>query len=353
MANGSISKRADGRYELQLMLGKSIDGKRIRKSFYGKTKREVQEKRDAYLEAKARGETEIKNMSMEDWAVKWAETYKKNTVSYSTYKTTYMYVINNYIIPFFGQTRVKDIKKIDVQALFNKYDKKSSSVTDKIRKVLNAIFEEAIENDLCVKNPCKGIKLGKYKKVKEKRTYNQEDRDMVYSYAKNHKYGVGIVIMLATGIRRGELLALRWIDIDLDNDILHVKHAIKADGSFGEPKSVDSIRDIPFDKDLHDYLLKIKDDGFVIKNLNGAYLNPANYDKRHYNKFMQDMNKFFNNKIEILSAHELRHTFGTLLRKNGVDIYTIQKVMGHSDIRVTAEVYVQNDIEVLRERLKI
>lgn len=57
--------------------------------------------------------------------------------------------------------------------------------------------------------------------------------------------------------------------------------------------------------------------------------------------------------IPILTPHELRHTYGTLLRENGVDIYTIQKVMGHSDISVTADIYVHNDINVLRKQMKL
>lgn len=173
------------------------------------------------------------------------------------------------------------------------------------------------------------------------------------NYAKTHQYGVGIWIMLSTGIRRGELLALSWNDIDLDNDILHVRHAIKGDGSFGKPKSDAGIRSIPFGKELHDYLLNHKRTGYVIQNQNGNYFEPTNYDKRHYKKFMNDMHEYYNGEVKTLTAHELRHTYGTLLRAKGVDIYTIQKVMGHSDIRVTADIYVANDLDVLKEKLML
>ena len=345
------TKRTDGRIEIQIIVGKTDDGKYIRKSFYGKTVKEAKEKCRKWQDDKARNEAELKNISMSDWAIKWAETYKKNTVSYVTYKTTYLYVINNYIIPYFGQTKLRDIRRIDVQGLFNSCSDKSSAVRDKIRKVLSAIFDEAIENDLCTKNPCKGIKLGKYTRVVKKKTYNMLQRELVLYYAAQHENGIGIYLMLTTGIRRGELLALSWDDIDLKNDILYVRHAVKGDGSFGEPKSAAGIRAIPFDNRLHEYLVQRKDTGFVIKNQTGGYMYPTNYDKRVYNKFMDDMTDYYRHKIKRLTAHELRHTYGTLLRARGVDIYTIQKVMGHADIRVTAEIYVENDLDVLRKNL--
>lgn len=356
MADGSVTRRKDGRYELQIIIGKTLDGKFKRKSFYGKGPREVKRKRDEWLENQAKGKADLKTSSMEAWAMRWAETYKKPTVSPSTYKNTYINYIKNYIIPYFGVAAPKDITPADVQNFFNIHNDLSSAVLDKIKKVLNQIFESAIDNDLCIKNPCRNIKLPPYKKKNEKHAYTQAQANMVKEYAKNHPFGMDIIILLETGIRRGELLALKWSDIDFQNNLMYVKKAVTSSGEIGAPKSAAGVRVIPFSHELHDFLISKKPqkaDQYVIESKTGGYMQQNNWDKRHRMKFMEDMLQFYNNKIPALTAHELRHTFGTLLHARGVDIYTIQKVMGHSDIRVTADTYIHNDINVLQKAMKL
>ncbi len=350
-SDGTIRKRADGRYELQIVTGKTLDGKYTRKSFYGSGPREVKQKRDAWLEKQARHEAVDQHMGFDEWALRWAKTYKHASVSDSTYKAIIRY-ITNYLIPYFKNARLADIKTADVQNFFNQNMDKSSATLDKLKKELNQIFEAAIDNDLCFKNPCRSIKLPTYKKVLEKRVYTQAQSEKVIEFAKSHPFGMGVLLILSTGIRRGELLALQWEDFDFDRKTITVKQAINASGQISHPKTEAGNRTIPFSNGLREYLEPFRGSGYLISNNNGSYMHPNNWDKRRLKPFMLDMHTQYQD-IPILTAHELRHTYGTLLREQGIDIYTIQKVMGHADIQVTADVYVHNDIDVLRKAMHL
>lgn len=349
-SDGTIKKRKDGRYELQIVVGKTLNGKYLRKSFYGNGPRDVKMKRDIWLEKNARNELLSKEIGFSEWALQWVETYKKPNIAITTYKNTYLNYINNYFICYFKNVKLSDIKPVDIQSFFNLHADKSSSVLDKLKKVLNQIFEAAIDNDLCCKNPCRGIKLPVYTKIKEKKVYTKRQADIVLEFAKTHKFGLGIIIILKTGLRRGELLALTWNDIDLDNNVLMVRHAVTSSDVIGNPKTDAGKRDIPFDSMLRTELIKNKSEGYVIKNNKNSFMQSNNWNNRYLRPFMQDLHKAHQD-IPELSAHELRHTYGTLLREAGVDIYTIQKVMGHSDIKVTADTYVHNDLSVLKRNM--
>lgn len=167
---------------------------------------------------------------------------------------------------------------------------------------------------------------------------------------KHGKYD--IVIMLNTGIRRSELLGLKWSDIDFNENIMHIQRAVvqtKGKILIDKPKSVTSDRIIPFSEKFGKYLKSCINENIYIMGTSEPQ-SPSTYSAG-FSKFMKLMNKEIG--IPILTPHELRHTYGTLKREDGVDIYTIQKIMGHSDISVTASIYVHNDIEVLRKQLKL
>lgn len=349
MADGSITKRKDGRYELRIYEGKDLSGKRIRKSFYGSSKKEVRQKYDEYREKQLSHQQLSKNITFTEWASKWLLSYKKDKVREYTYVNTYKRPVENYLIPFFGDIYLKDIKQIHIQQFFNKHSDLAVATLKKFKVSLNDIFEKAIDNDLCYKNPVKGVTLNSEKVKQEKNVYTSEQQNKAIEWCISNDM-IDMLILLKTGLRRGELLGLRWSDIDLENKTVSVKQAVTPKAQAGSEidlklKSESSMRTIPIDDVLVGILKKHKSDGYVLNEIS-----PNNYAKAFKRK-MERMSSECD--IPILTPHELRHTYGTLLRENGVDIYTIQKVMGHSDIKVTAEIYVHNDIEVLRKAMRI
>jgi integrase len=213
------------------------------------------------------------------------------------------------------------------------------------------MFDAAIDNDLCYKNPVKNIKFQHVSDSAVKKVWTKEQAETAEKYAR-HCWCLDIFLYLHTGLRRSELLGLKWEDIDFEKNTLHVQRAVvqtKGKIVVDKPKSATSDRVIPFSADFGKYLKKFRNDNEYVIGTDGV-MSPATYSKQ-FSKFMNKLSE--DTGVPVLTPHELRHTYGTLKREAGVDIYTIQKVMGHSDISITADIYVHNDIDVLKKQLNL
>ena len=355
---------SSGMYEYKATIGHTFDGKPIRKSFYSATsKANAKAKADEYMVnsrvAEQTGSTYVANeTSFSKWARKWLETYKKPNVKPHTYKWTYETNIENYMIPFFGDAKLNNIKQIDVQRYFNEHTSLSETTLKRQKSILYSIFDEAIYNDLCIKNPVRNITYVSDKAKKSKKVYNDQQCEKAIEYAKINllSKGLGVYIILNTGIRRGELLGLMWKDIDFDNRIMYIKRAIEPDTVGmpvdGELKTKSSLRAIPVSQSFCDTLECVSHNSkFVLAGKTKYGYTSIDGFNKQYRNFMKTMSSELG--IDYLSPHELRHTYGTVLREKGVDLYTISRLLGHSDSKVTEITYVHNDIEVLRQRMGI
>lgn len=358
--------RKDGLYEVKVTVGHRFDGSLIRKSFYSTvSKADAKAKAEKYKIEQAiyaqTGEriSDATSMTFEKWALKWLETYKKGTVKDHTYNFTYRVNVEEYLIPYFKSAKLSNIKQIDIQTYFNTAKNKktgqplAASTLDKQKMILKSLFDAAIDNDLCFKNPVKNIKYQLVAEPTAKRVYSREQADKVIEYSKQHgRYD--IVIMLETGVRRSELIGLQWTDIDYEAKTIHIQRSVVQTIDqivIDKPKTKTSDRIIPISAELADYIKQYQNDNvYVISEDKTEPKSPSTFASQ-FERFMDKMSKEYD--FPALTPHELRHTFGTLLREQGVDIYTIQKVMGHSDISVTAAIYVHNDLDVLREQMKI
>ncbi|MFZ2539612.1 MAG: site-specific integrase [Oscillospiraceae bacterium] len=357
-------------------IGKTFEGKRIQKSFYGTSKLDAKKKADEYILqqkiAEATNDTFIKkNYTFGEWSKKWLNTYKKDKVQLSTYKAMEQH-LKKYILPYFKKANINNIRPIDVQTFFDSHLKLSSSVKVKLRNLLNGIFETAIDNDLCYKNPARGVKLPTYTKVKEKNVYSDDEQTKIIKYIKEHDISKDVAILLKTGLRRGEMLALLWSDIDFDNKTISINKALKDTSGIptvGEPKTKAGNRTIIFDDELKGILLSVDrhikykkndktiefDCDYVVHFKFGNMYLPTNWSRRAYKPLMDKIVKQCSTEDEILkklSPHELRHSYGTSLYNKGVDLRTIQKIMGHADLNITSNLYVHDNIEIMRKALK-
>ncbi len=352
-----------GLYEVKVTIGKNFDGTLIRKSFYSTvSKADAKAKAEQYkidqAVFEATGEhSEHSITTFETWARKWLDTYKKGIVKEHTYNFTYKSNVEKYLIPYFGKAHIAKIQQIDIQKYFNQVEYNgeplAKSTLDKQKMILKSIFDAAIDNDLCYKNPVKNIKYQRVANQEERLAYTKEEAHKCEEYAKQHDRK-DIVIMLNTGIRRSELLGLKWGDINFEKQVIHIERAVtqtKGNIIVDKPKTRTSIRTIPLSASFAAYLQQFagQTDYFVIGNKKDPF-SVSTYAK-HFRQFMCKMAD--ETGLVPLSPHELRHTYGTTLRESGVDIYTIQKVMGHSDISVTAAIYVHNDLDVLRRQMNL
>lgn len=231
---------------------------------------------------------------------------------------------------------------------------------------LNKIFEYAVLNDLCAKNPVTMIKITSSKKSQEKKTYTKEQCELVLKYAKLHRFGIEIHMMLEYGISRSELLGLMWDDIDFDNGIMYINRGVtdvqnadtgKMEVVIGEPKNDFRKRVIPIKKETIDFLESRKNDSkFSICDSKNTVCSPRTWSRRHFDIFMRDMHEYYQKEgidIPMLHPHELRHTRATIWVNDGENIFAVADVLGHSDLKMLRKRYAHADAESVRKMLKL
>ena len=371
MGRPKKEKPNHGKYfEVKKTVGHKLNGDPVRKSFYSPTsKDDAREQAKKWMVEKEvserTGEAFIeKDIAFAEWAKKWLEVYKKPNVDGNTYHLTYEQNVNNHLIPYFGKADIKSIKPIDVQEFFDKNSHFSNSVLKKLHMCLNGIFETAIENDVCRKNPARHIKVKSERKKNTKHVYSDEQIQKVKIYFKLRM--PEIYVTLCTGVRRGELLGFEWSDFNVTKKCISVNRALAdiqngvkktenlqienlvAPGIKENPPKWNSYRTIPLDDDCIALIESLPHNGkYIFARKNGLPQSPNTWSRKLKQHMIEMHNA--NPDIPVLSPHELRHTFGTALRRRGVDIYTIQKIMGHKDINMTSEIYVHNELDILRK----
>lgn len=348
-------------YEVKAVVGHRIDGRPVYKSFYSKiSKEDARNKAEAYnvQQALADQAGEIflegrKTVTFGRWAEKWLEVYKKPFVDDNTFRYTYQGIVKKHLLPFFGAANLADIRPVDIIQFFSEHTEMSQSHLDKCMLCLRGIFETAVDNGLCSKDPCRNVKPQSKKHPNVKQVYSDDEIARLEDYCLQTGRMPEIILLLETGLRRGELLGLKWEDVDLGNATLSVRRSIAVDkGNHvkeNRPKW-GSFRTIPLSAPALKLLRHLPRAGaFIFGNPEtGLPRRPDSWGIK-----LRTLMKRAHEEIgvPILSAHELRHTYGTRLRRHGADIYTIQKIMGHKDIDVTANTYVHNEIEVLRSKI--
>lgn len=352
--------RSDGRFEVKAVISRDIVGKPIRKSFYSKiskedAQRQAEQYKIDYAISLQSGSMFIpKQVTFGQWANTWLNTYKKGTVKESTYLETYKRTVETYLLPYFGSAYLNDIRPVNIQQFYkNLAPRCSQSVAHKTQICINAIFNTAIENDLCFKNPAKGLSFSSTKENIEKRTYSEEQVRIILDYAKSHPNGISIILLLKMGLRRSELLGLRWEDINFSEKTLSVKRSvvvINNISTLGEPKTKNSVRTLPIDEECLHYLLSVDKTTPFVVGVNDSFTSISNWLVHKYRKFMLDLS-VTHPDIPILSPHELRHTCGTLLYKKSGNIYAVSQFLGHANIDITSKIYVHNDVDTLRSDL--
>lgn len=345
------SNRADGRYQIRRVVAYTYEGKAISKSFYGKNKVDAEEKYREYVEQIKRQEQRKKDMLFTEWAEEWLETYKRDEVKSTSYESTYLRPYRNYIEPFFKERYIRGITSANIKEFLNSVSDMSKSYRSKMRGMINAIFEAALDNDIVAKNPCRTIKV-KGRDDPYKRTYDEESVEALCEKMEC-SYSIYVHILLRMGLRASELCGLRWADIDFRKGKMRIDHALTRDGTVlldDDTKTLSSRRRLDIPKDLLIALNTV----YTTRKANlppsakelvyvacrgGICLSPQHLAHR--------LKRFYGEagvpEDQRLTPHELRHTCGTLLYQKTKDIYHVSRFLGHSDIGTTARVYVHTE----------
>lgn len=362
----SSPNRQDGRYEVKVTIGKTLQGKLIRKSFYSEvSKSDARKKADAWvIEQKVSELTGISSVpaqspyTFERWAMTWLKNHKEKAVRRITYEETYQATVTRYLIPHFGKANLSDILPSDIVAFYNDINARySNSLLEKCKICLNGIFESAIDDGVIFKNPAKKAKLPALEtqtEYSEIRALSMEEESLVRDFCLGHRFGLEVLIMLELGLRRGELCALRWDDIGFDtlSVSIHSTASYTKSGRLevGLTKTRNSTRILPISPEFASYLWQHRGSGYIIGG--AAPIIPHTWGEKHLKKFWDDFCKEHPGAATY-TARELRHTCGTRLYAKTKDIYAVSKFLGHSSVEITTRYYIKTDVSSLRESLQI
>lgn len=354
--------RKDGRYEVKITIGRTLQGKLIRKSFYSDiSKADAKKQAEKWkIEQKVceltGANTVTETCSFERWANTWLEVHKKPAVRAKTYEETYKSTVERYLLPQFGKANLSSILPSDIISFYAKIAKKySDSLLSKCRLCLNGIFETAIDEGLLYRNPAAKVKLPPSQKTyRERRPLTEEEEATVRTFCLEHRFGLEVLILLELGLRRGELCGLRWDDIDFDNLTVQIQRKVsrtKTDGvQVGPTKTKNSKRTLPLKEEFAEFLYSFRGAGYIISG--ASPIDPHTWANKHFKIFWRDL-QAQRPEIGEFTPHEMRHTCGTRLYEQTHDIYAVSKFLGHSSIEITARYYVHSNVETLRTSLNI
>lgn len=352
---GSIRKRSDGRWEGRYVAGHDEAGKPIRRNVLGKTQAEVKEKlKNALEEAKCIDVAKAGDYTVASWVKTWYELYSKPNIREAT-QERYWNHIRYHIIPEIGQIKLTKLISRDVQRMYNNVrdhgrvsrgpgDKRPQSLTASyvisLHRMFKMCLERAVTEQLLLRNPCDNVVLPKNDK-KEIKILKPEHIKAYLAEAEKHGVLPMFFLELCSGLRKGELVALLWSDLDVERKTISIsKQAVRVKGGGVKtttPKTATSIRVESIPQEAVDLLLKEHE-----KHPENIYMFPSPVTGGMY--YPDAVARLHTRMLKSLGLehtrfHALRHTFATLALQNGVDIRTVSGMLGHADPGFTLRTY--------------
>lgn len=357
---GSVCRRPDGRWQGSITIGRDDRGRLIRKYFYGKTRKETSEKLNRAIEELRdnRFINKSDNPTVEQWCHEWLWSYKRNSVKQKTFDQ-YETILRTHIIPDIGDIRLADLKTMHIQRIINKmHDSGLSHRTIEVMKiVMHAALKQAQRNKLVSENVCENVVLPR-KQPKHIRVLNEDEQTKLIAALKDNYIGRGLLFALYTGMRRGEVLALKWSDYDKNEKTISITKALSRVRTYNKngnktmltvttPKTDTSIRTVPLIDKAVELLAEHKrkqerymelvgdyytDNDLIFSSSRGDYLDPGNFNRK-LNKTVKKIG------IAQISPHALRHSFATRGLEAEVSLKAMQELLGHSSITVTGDIY--------------
>lgn len=301
-------------------------------------------------------------VTLSQWFNDWLFIFRKNDLkpsSFERYEGIYRNYIKNSLI---GKMKLVDIKTVNVQnyynILMNKEEKEVSTIKS-INKYLKVCINDAIKQGYIENNFCINVKLPKINKKKEIHAYTLEEQKRLLLAVREHRLYALFLMALGTGLRQGELLALKWSDIDFEESIVKITKSIRQVNIFEDehkkklklieqlPKTESSIRDVNIPKNILEELQIHKSKQQKEKDLAADAYDNKDYifctilgkplDSRNVIKVYKRL--LDKDGVPYKKFHALRHTYATRLFEAEVPVKTVQVLMGHSDITTTMNIY--------------
>lgn len=339
---GYIKQRSKGSWSISIYLGK--DPVTNKKKYKWYTVKGTKKEADKFLTEKL---SEIekgifvdsKNMTLAEYLYYWYEQCCIKKLSVTTYES-YKRNIDKYIIPQLGNIKLENLLPLQLQSFYSELSKNLSNTTILyIHRILHSALRQAMKWDLVVRNVADNVDTPKKEKYQAK-ILDSEQLTKLINIIKDTYIYIPVMIAIATGMRRGEVLGLTWENIDLDNSTLKVVQAVypvKNGLVVLPPKTNTSIREISLPKTLVDILKEHKNKNAHISNFvcilqDGTLISPSSLNHK-FKQILKD------NDLPSIRFHDLRHSHASLLLSQGVQAKVISERLGHSNINITMDLY--------------
>lgn len=287
---------------------------------------------------------------------------KKEYVKESTY-AYYRFEVQNYIIPTMGNMRMTDVTEECIQNMVlhwqnegmeNGHPLKKSTVQNLVM-LMKQILKYAAKKKI-IDNYVVEIHFAPQSNGKKLQVFSQSEQNrLIHAILDELSYKTfGILLCINSGLRIGELCALKWSDIDRTNKLIHVTKTLqriymqdalpKTQVIITTPKTATSVRDVPLSDKVCEVIALLKDiqeEGYVLSNAE-QYIEPRTF-RKFYTEFL------INHEIDVLHFHCLRHTFATRCIENGADYKSVSEILGHTTINTTLNMYVHPPMEEKRK----
>jgi integrase len=347
-----ITKRKDGLYQGMYTV-QTPDGPN-RKYIYGRKYKEVEQKLAEAMGNAAKGLVfDDKSMTLGEYLDRWLSDAVRGTVRESTYSRD-KYLATNHIKPTLGRVKLRNVSALHLQGLYrDRLDSGlSPSTVQKIHHVIHKALAQAVRWDLIPRNPADAVKAPTAS-TKEMRPLSADEAKRLLEAAKGDRLEALYVLAVHTGMRRGELLGLKWEDVDLEGATVRVRRTLmRTDNgrrlALGEPKTKKSRRMVRLTEKAVEALrshrarqaeekLRIgslcQDQGLVFAGEGGNFINPSNLRQRPFAPLLQRAS------LPQITFHDLRHTCASLLFQKNVHPKFVQELLGHASVAITLDTY--------------
>src|ERR687897_185733 len=323
-----------------------------RKTIYGKKRQDVADQLAKALADRADGIVfDDKNLTLGEYLDRWLSDAVRGTVRESTYSRD-KYLVTNHVKPSIGRVKLNNVNALHLQSLYRERldSGLSGSTVQKIHHVLHKALTQAMRWDLIPRSPADSVKAPT-PTPKEMHPLSALEARQLLEAARGDRLEALYVLAVHTGMRRGELLGLRWGDVDVENATVRVRRTLTRNGTghvLGEPKTKKSRRTVRITpravEALNGHRAKQSEEmltsgslhqeqGLVFAGTGGGLITPSNPRQRSFKPLLEHPG------LPRLTFNDLRHTCASLLFQKNVHPKFVQELLGHASVSITLDTY--------------
>ncbi len=347
---GSITKRKDGRWMARYTVPTAKGPKR--RTVYGGTRKEAADMLAKVLSDRIEGIVyDDENMTVGEYLDGWLKGSVRGSVRQSTYDRD-AYLVEKHVTPALGRIKLKKLSPAHVQAFYrDRLDSGlSASTVHKMHAILHKALARAVTWHMLPRNVTEAVQSPR-PAPKRMRPLSPAEARRLLDTASGDRLEALYILAVTAGMRQGELLALKWQDVDLENATVSVRRTLTRDGGrvvIGDPKTKKSRRLIRLttqagnvlrrhlERQLHEIQMlgdNYTDRGLVFTTGTGAPVNPSNLRQRSFARLLRKAG------LPHIRFHDLRHTCATLLLSKGTHPKFVQELLGHATVAITLDTY--------------